>query len=174
MILARWRARWGLLAGPLAFLLVLHLAGGIIWSVQYNVPGPMLKKQLEAQLFSQNLQPGAAPPQADLQAAELALLNLCPELGWITLIFADGRLTVECDRSRDTPIQPAGAKRIAAGESGRLLALNVQSGIAVKRVGQTVTVGETLIEGEKLDRDGRAVPGEAAGSAMALVQKQLR
>ena len=33
--LARWRARWGLLAGPLAFLLVLHLAGGIIWSVQY-------------------------------------------------------------------------------------------------------------------------------------------
>ncbi len=172
--LARWRARWGLLAGPLAFLLVLHLAGGIIWSVQYNVPGPMLKKQLEAQLFSQNLQPGAAPTQADLQAAEQALLKQCPELGWITLNFADGRLTVECDRSRDTPIQPAGAKRIAAGESGRLLALNVQSGIAVKRVGQTVTVGETLIEGEKLDRDGRAVPGEAAGSAMALVQKQFR
>lgn len=172
--LARWRARWGLLAGPLAFLLVLHLAGGIIWSVQYNVPGPMLKKQLEAQLFSQNLQPGAAPTQADLQAAEQALLKQCPELGWITLNFADGRLTVECDRSRDTPIQPAGAKRIAAGESGRLLALNVQSGIAVKRVGQTVTAGETLIEGEKLDRDGRAVPGEAAGSAMALVQKQFR
>ena len=172
--LARWRARWGLLAGPLAFLLVLHLAGGIIWSVQYNVPGPMLKKQLEAQLFSQNLQPGAAPTQADLQAAEQALLKQCPELGWITLNFADGRLTVKCDRSRDTPIQPAGAKRIAAGESGRLLALNVQSGIAVKRVGQTVTAGETLIEGEKLDRDGRAVPGEAAGSAMALVQKQFR
>ena len=54
------------------------------------------------------------------------------------------------------------------------MALNVQSGIAVKRVGQTVTAGETLIEGEKLDRDGRAVPGEAAGSAMALVQKQFR
>ncbi len=77
-----------------------------------------------------------------MQAAEQALLKQCPELGWITLNFADGRLTVECDRSRDTPIQPAGAKRIAAGESGRLLALNVQSGIAVKRVGQTVTAGK--------------------------------
>ena len=93
--------RAGALAGPLASLLVLHLAGGIIRSVQYNVPGPMLKKQLEAQLFSQNLQPGAAPTQADLQAAEQALLKQCPELGWITPNFADGRLTVEWDRSRD-------------------------------------------------------------------------
>ena len=173
-LLARWRTRWGLLAGPLAFLLVLHLTGGVIWSVQYKVPDDALKRQLEAQLFSQNLQPGAAPTQADLQSAEQALLKQCPELGWVTLNFADGRLTVECDRSRDTPVQPAGAKRITAGESGRLLTLNVQSGIAAKRAGQTVAAGETLIESEKLDRDGRAVPGEAAGSAIALVQKQYR
>ena len=71
--------------------------------------------------------------------------------------------------------EPNGYAPPAAGGTITNTASITGNGLTTPLTAQaTVAAGETLIESEKLDRDGRAVPGEAAGSAIALVQKQYR
>ena len=171
--LRRWRGRWGLVLGPLLFLMTLELSGGLIWAVRYPGQAAAAQTRLEQSLHRMDIQPGAMPTQERLIAAEQRMMKECPELGWITLNFSDGRLVVECDQALrpDAPRQ-AETGRLVAAEDALLLSLNVRAGVTGKKAGQTVSAGEVLIDSVKPDRNGAAVPGSADGEAWARVKKQ--
>lgn len=168
----RYRGRWGLVAGPLAFLAAVGLFGQTVWAIRWEGLSPVQQRQVEAALYNMDIYEGAFLAQEKVRLSEKQLLSQSQELGWISLNFGKGRLVVEAAPAREKPvIEPNDPVDLVAAADGIVLETNVQEGFLQKKVGQTVAEGEVLISAVLPDRNLIPIESHAKGSVIAAVKK---
>lgn len=168
----RFKGRWGLLAGPLVFMLAVQLFGNVIWAIRWDDLSKVQQSSVSAALYSMDIYEGAILTQEKLRLAEKHLLERSQELGWVALNFEKGRLVVEAATAREKPvIEPNDRVDLIAAADGIVLETNVQEGFLQKKVGQTVAAGEVLISAVLPDRNQVPIESHAKGSVIAAVKK---
>lgn len=167
--LRRYRGRWGLLLGPLAFAAVFALLQQMVWAIRYDAAlTPAERSGIRQALYSMDIYEGAFLTQTQLRRTEKLLLNQQDDLAWVSLNFAGGRLVVEAAPAQAQPeVEDNNPADLTALTDGLILEMNVQEGFAAKQPGQTVAAGEVLVTAGKLDRDGALIPVHAKGTVQA-------
>lgn len=170
-LLKKYRWRYGLLVGAVAFLVAVQAFGGVVWAIRWDGATKTQQTQISALLYSMDIYEGVVLTQENLQAAEKQLYEQADDLGWVALNFEKGRLVVEVVTTRDKPeIEPNDAVNLVAAADAVIVETNVQEGFLLKNVGQTVAKGETLISAVTFDRNGRAIYTHAKGEVLAEVK----
>lgn len=149
------------------------LLGGsrLIWHIEYVGLTRGGQARAAAILRQLDIREGAFARGALLTAGETALVEQDAEIGWASLNFTGGRLTVEAAMADPVPeIRPTRFTDITAKAAGTVVAMEVEAGQPAVAVGQTVAMGQTLITAYRLDREGLPVMGSAAGTVTARMQ----
>ena len=163
--------RLGLWLGLAVFGAVLLLSRRMIWSMEYVGLTQSVQARAAATLRACGIREGVCVDDALLTLGETALVEQDPDIGWASLNFAGGRLTVETAPAAPVPaIRETRYSDLTARVSGMVLSMDVQAGYPAVEAGQTVEAGQVLIAASKLDRQGRPVTGSAAGSVTARFQ----
>lgn len=164
--------RKGLLAGLVAWGLVLVWLQGFIWAVDYGSLTTGQRARAGAVLRSCGLQPGTAVTEELLRTGEYALLE-SGEFSWASLNFEKGRLAVEAAPARARPEIAAGTLHgLRAKCNGTVLRTNLTSGTMLVAPGQTVEAGQGLIGTARSERDGTLIFAPAAGTVVAQLEWQ--
>lgn len=168
-----YHGRWGLLLGPIVFLVSIGMMQQMLWSIRYDSSLTQPQQQtIQQLLYSMDIYEGAILTQEKLVQTEKMLLSQTAEFSWISLNFAKGRLVVEAVPAANKPeIEGNEAVDLVAKESGTILEINVQEGFAVKTRGQTVAQGELLIAAGKEDYSKTNIESHAKGTVTAQVKK---
>ena len=167
------KARKALLTGILIAALFMHQAQAWVWSIQFRVPDEKTKVILEQQLRKNGVLPGCRASLEQMKRTEQRILLEMPQLQWVSLNFAGGRLTAEA-----VSVQPeATGKTIAEGNitakrAGQVVSVNALAGTQMVKEGQIVQPGEVLIAAEKPDHEGQPVRGAAEGQVLARFEAE--
>lgn len=164
--------RPGVAAGVVLFFLLQNLLGGYVWSIDFSALEPAEREAFRSVLARQGIWEGARLTQDRLLVAQNALTSQLDTEGWISLNFLDGRLVLERtvrDVQSVQPETPPGALYAAA--PGEVVAIELSGGFSAVEVGQYVSEGQLLVNGQKADRDGDPVAQNAVGRVQARVQR---
>ena len=165
----KYRGRWGLLLGPVAFAVAFVLMQQMVWGIRYDSALTAAERsRIRQALYSMDIYEGAFLNQTRLRQVEKQLLNQNDGLAWVSLNFSSGRLVIEAAPVQPQPVVEGNESvDLTALTDGLILEMNIQEGFAAKQPGQTVAAGEVLVSAAKLDRDGNAIPIHAKGTVLA-------
>lgn len=167
------RTRPGILAGAAVFVVLLRLLGGFVWCIDFGAMDTALQPALRALLADCEIHEGVYLTEPLLQTAQAQALRQSDTFGWISLNFTSGCLSIESTPAQTQTVRDAPPlQELYAKADGVILAVEIESGFASVKVGETVAKGQQLAAAERLDRKGRAVPQGASGRILARVQKQ--
>ncbi len=169
-LLRKLFARKGLWAGALAFVLLGALQQNLIWQIDDSDLTTGQQARVAALLWEEcGIAAGAYSSEALLAQAESVLLTSTDEFSWVSLNFADGRLTVEVTAATQVPEIAQGAQGdLVASVAGQVVSVNVQQGTPMVAVGQAVEAGQVLIATARLEYDNETLVYEpTAGEVLA-------
>ena len=171
--LRRYKGRWGLLLGPVAFFAVLLSMQQMVWAIRYDETiSPSQQSALRQALYSMDIYEGSFLTQEKVRQSEKILLSQSQKLGWVSLNFGKGRLVVEAVPAALKPIiEGDEVQDLYAKADGLILDMNVQEGFAVRQQGQTVAQGDTLVTAGKPDRNEQYIATHAQGTVTAKIQR---
>ncbi len=143
----RYRAAIALaLAAVIAALCILPQ---FIWTLDVVGCESLHEEQVLRALESIGVGFGTWGPSVDIQTVKNHMLYLLPELEWIAVNRSGGRATVLVHERVQKPeiVTRRGAGNIVAARTGIVTEMQVYSGDAVVKPGQTVLRGELLVTG---------------------------
>lgn len=168
------KKRWALAAGLVLGMALAVSSLQFIWLVEVEDAG---RYTGEVRLFLQEegIGPGVAKSRIEPAALQEKLLWRLPEVKWVWVRQEGVRLHIRLEEGIAAE-KGEGAMDVVARMDGVLERLTVFSGTALCREGDAVREGQVLIAGWEEDREGRKVPVQASGEAMARVwlEKRIR
>lgn len=167
---ARLAKRRGVLAGMLAFLLLWQWACGVIWTVSYYRIPAQQAAVLAPYLARYGLVRGAHPTDGQMERARQAILLEEERFSSLSFQFVRGRLLVEAVLAEEKPSirDNTTPMDVVAKKNGILRQLQVYSGFAVRKVGQSVAEGDILVTHSYTDpRTGNVTTGQAHAQVLA-------
>ncbi len=168
------KKRWALAAGIVLGMALAVSSLQFIWLVEVEDAG---RYTGEVRLFLQEegIGPGVAKSRIEPAALQEKLLWRLPEVKWVWVRQEGVRLHIRLEEGIAAE-KGEGAMDVVARMDGVLERLTVFSGTALCREGDAVREGQVLIAGWEEDREGRKVPVQASGEAMARVwlEKRIR
>lgn len=167
-LLKKGLRRKGIWLGVAFFEVCLLISQQYIWHVQFPNLDAVQKKRAEAVLRQVGIYEGVRSTEDLLSLGETELVRKQIGFGWASLNFEKGRLLVETAPAEPIPpIFTAQGTDIIAKTAGKIVSVSVESGTAMVKPGDMVLPGQVLIAKDKLDREGKPVPGQAAGRVVA-------
>lgn len=173
------RARWTLLIGLALCALLCHGALSRLWWIDVSFLGsaaqPGSEAQLRACLKEEGVAPGMALSKIDSSLLQKQLMAKAGDFSFVGVRRQGVRLHVEaaCEQPSPEVYHIEYARDLVAARDGVIVALNVKSGRAAVKIGDTVRRGQVLIRGEEAaGRDGESgeeitVGVSALGEAIA-------
>lgn len=172
-LMLRLARRAGVPAGAVLFLLLMHGFSGVIWKIDYE--GMERDQQAGAAAILQEcgVFEGVQADEARLKQAQDALLNHSEEFGWVSLNFTGGCLFLESTEAQRSQVEETQQEMaLYAKADAYVTAVEVESGFAAVKPGQTVAEGQVLANDFRLDRSEQPVRQTASGRVMGRVTKQ--
>ncbi len=167
-LLKKGLKRKGIWLGIACFEVCLLVSQQYIWHVRFPNMDSVQKKRAETVLRQVGIYEGVRSTEELLSLGETELVRKQIGFGWASLNFEKGRLLVETAPAE--PIPPIFTARdtdIIAKTAGEIVSVSVEAGTAMVKSGDVVMPGNILIARDKLDREGKPVPGQAAGRVVA-------
>lgn len=172
MLWERIGRRPGLTAGVAVFFLLQNLLSGYVWNIDFSALEAGERESFRTVLASQGIWEGARLTQEQLLSAQNALTGQLNTQGWISLNFLDGRLVLErTARDVQSIRQESQPGALYAAAAGEVVAIELSGGFSSVEVGQYVSQGQLLVNGQKADRDGDPVVQNAVGRVQARIQR---
>ena len=168
-----FRRRKGVLAGAFLFLLVCFLFKNFIWKVDFYGLSPADSQALRHQLTALSIMEGGRARDEELRRAEQQILLNCPQFAWVSINFVRGRLVVEASDTVPKPqIESAELNDIVAKCDGSIVSMTVYEGNPVKKVGDAVSAGETLVSSVRVgERSKVAAFSHSSAQVIAHVRR---
>lgn len=171
-LLERLAARPGIVAGAVVFFLLQWYLTGFVWAIDFGEMEPARQADFREMLAEQEIWEGCRMNEEKLRSAEEFLKLELQDAGWVSLNFTAGCLFVE-ENAREIQnirqaVQP---QALYAKTGGQVLSVELESGFAEVSAGQYVAAGQLLANGQKSDREGRAVIQGASGHILGRIQQ---
>ncbi|MBQ7455321.1 MAG: sporulation protein YqfD [Clostridia bacterium] len=167
--LLRVKARLPLAAAALFAALTVALAMQFVWRMEIIGAG-VYAGEVRTLLREQEIGPGVFRAAVDTRALCEALLDRLPRVAWVRVRVSGVTLVIDVTQGVPSPaLESTGnSGDIVADRDGVIRHIDVYSGTAAVRTGQTVRKGDLLIRGEeKSSLDGATVPVRARGNITA-------
>lgn len=168
-----FRKRWTLALGCLFCLLLCASFLSRLWRIDVVFTGPAAalgkREIILGCIEACGLHPGMALSQMDTGLLEKQLLARCGEYSFIGVRRQGVRLLVEAAPELPSPAlyDRDYARDLVAGRDGVVVSVNLRSGTACVKPGDTVRAGQTLIRGEEEKSGEETVPVSALGEVVA-------
>lgn len=170
-LLRRYRARPGLLLGPLLFGAILFLAGRFLWDVRVVSPDGLPEEKLLSMLAEEGVVPGAYLPALDLHTICRVFPARHPEIGWLSVNMMGTVAEIEVrayDPGGEEPPPKRSVKALVASCDGVIERMEIYGGSAACAVGQPVFKG-TLLVSCVVENSRRTFLEDACGRVFARV-----
>ena len=171
-MMERLAARPGLLAGAGVFVILQGYCSGFLWNMDFGGMEEPRQAVFRQALSAEGIREGCRIDEDTLRRAEQTLQTAMQDVGWLSLNFTSGCLSIEeTERQIQTVEEAAPQQALYAKAAGEVLAVELKSGFAEVAPGQYVAPGQLLANGQKADRDGDAVVQGAAGRILGRMKK---
>lgn len=170
--LLRWiRAFWhrkGLLIGAGLCAGLMIWAMGFLWHINIENAGAY-GGEVRLFLEEKGIQPGLRRREVDLSALREQLEWRLPEVKWVRAEFSGVSLCIRLEEGTPPPEIEGleGSGNLIASEDGLLMELITYAGTPVAKAGDFVHKGDLLIKGEERGKEGKIIPVQARGKAVA-------
>lgn len=172
-LLRRAAHRWTLLVGLLLGAGCLWLCLSRIWIIDLKIradaPQPGLAAELREALFEAGLSPGAPSRGLDPEALSFALAARVRGCAYVGARLEGIRLVIEAVPEEEAPelFRLDEARDLVAMRDGVIVSVNVKSGQAAVKPGDSVRRGQVLIRGEERVSKEETRGVQAAGEVIA-------
>ncbi len=138
----------GMLVGALLFILTTIVLDGYIFSIDYSGTGRVLYREVERYLTDVGVKPFTKFSDIDLNQLSDGILANNPNLNYCQCLKVGKRLSIELAlKTQALPTLTGKEEKIVAPVNGVIESIKVYRGTAVKSVGDTVIIGETVVDG---------------------------
>ena len=165
------RRRWTLLPAVLLSLFLLLSFSSRVWIVDVESAegglSPGLRADVLARMADLGVRPGVVSPDPALLSARLAAA--CPNLSYVAVHRQGVRLWALVKESGDSPhiYDPRRERDLVADRDGMILSVNVLTGRAAVKPGDTVMRGQPLILGQERGEGDQILGVRALGTVYA-------
>lgn len=166
----KWRC--GVLLGLLLAVCIVWYMSGFIWEVEIvDEPGVKINNFTKT-LDDLGVRPGARKSKIDIRAVQEELLEMYPELSWVSLNIFGDKAQIEYTPSSPAPqiIDTKTPSNIVASKSGKITLIEGYSGTNAVKEGAFVSEGSLLISGVKSNADGTEKLVRARGKVFAQTE----
>lgn len=172
-ILRRYRLRAGFAVGAAVFFFTLFFLSSFIWNIEVSAPDGIDKKEVLSVCRELGLYDGVKKSGIDTEKLRAKIVLAVDGASWASVNIDGVKATVNVSKSiGDAADQKPPCDLIAACD-GIITAVEVRSGTAKVRVGQTVAKGELLVSGFTDYKDGSRVFGPSVGKITAVTEHTL-
>ncbi len=138
----------GIVIGAILFILTTVLVDGYILAIDYTGTGRVLYREVEQYLNSVGVKQFSKFSDIDLDKLADEILANNPNLTFCQCVKVGKRLNVELAIKNQTVSTLTGKEeKILSPVNGVIESIKVYRGTALKSVGDTVTIGETVVDG---------------------------
>ena len=172
---AKYRGRYGLAVGFLAFILILRLLSSVIWNININGNKTVSDKTILAQLNDIGIFEGVFAASIDAENARQQLLISCPELSWCAINIDGCIANVDVKETAEKKLEaktdyPA---NIIAKRGGTIMSIRAYYGAPSVSVGEAVAKGDILVSGTMENKYGGIMYCEARAEVIAQTVHKL-
>lgn len=173
-LLHRYRARAGIFAGILVYVLLLQFLSGRIWIVDIKGNEQVTETAIREVLEPLGVREGDDFKKLDVPSLQLTALQSLPDLTWIAVNLEGSTVHVQVrERGSHAPMEDdAFPSNIKAARDGRILKIETTSGQAMVQAGDAVTKDTLLISGVVDSKTGPLLK-RASGRVVAETSRTL-
>ncbi|HBC27099.1 MAG TPA: sporulation protein, partial [Ruminococcaceae bacterium] len=171
----RVTARKGMVAGAVAFFLILHVFSLYVWSVEVSGCKEIPQEQVIGAARELGLAPGSLKSGVDAEALQQQLMLKFPDVAWLSVNTRGSDVVIVLEEKKKNPeiVTENKVANIKAAESGQILRMEVYRGQAQVKVGDAVVKGQLLISGIVENADGNSQMVRASGRIVAATERSF-
>ena len=169
----KWRC--GVIVGLAFAVCLVWYMSGFIWEVEI-----VEEKGVKIESFTQTLaelgvKPGVRKSKIDIRSVQEELLNIYPELSWVSLNIFGDKAQIEYTPSNPAPeiVDTKTPSNIIAVKSGEITLVEGYDGTNSVKEGAFVSEGSLLISGVKTNSDGSEKLVRARGKVFARTKNEF-
>ena len=174
-LINRVTARKGMVAGAVAFFLILHVFSLYVWSVEVSGCKEIAQEQVIGAARELGLAPGSLKSRVDAEALQQQLMLKFPDVAWLSVNTRGSDVVIVLEEKKKNPeiVTENKVANIKAAESGQILRMEVYRGQAQVKVGDAVVKGQLLISGIVENADGNSQMVRASGRIVAATERSF-
>ena len=169
------KGRIGFAIGMLIFLLILHLMGSFVWTVQVQGNEQITEQEILSCMEDLGLKPGILRAKVKPRELERAALLQLKDLSWIAVNMIGSHVTVEVSERVKAPemfLDSDMACNIVANAAGQIVSIRIYDGQSDRKVGDVVAKGDLLISGIMETQSGKTYFVHSHGEILAQTYPQ--
>lgn len=172
---AKYRGRYGIAVGIIAFILILRLLSSVIWNININGNEAVSNKIILKQINEFGVYEGVFASSIDTENTRQQLLISCPELSWCA-VNIDGciaNIDVKETASKKPEAKTNYPANIVAKRGGTIMSIRAYYGVPAVSVGEAVAKGDILVSGTMENKIGGIMYCEARAEVIAQTVHKL-
>ena len=172
----RYRNRYGIILGLLAYGLVLLLCSGIVWDITITGNERIADESILEFLAESGIYPGASRKDLDTTVTELSALLYFEDLAWISIESEGSRVNVKLNErieNAENGLPVSTPCNIVASHGGVIIDAEVYRGTMLYRVGSGVAEGDIIVSGIVNDGAGNISVNHADAKIIAEYEEEV-
>lgn len=174
-VIKKYKKRKGLLVGVILFFLIINFLSSFIWNIEVNGVLENTKEDILSTLGELKISSGILKNKVDLSNIEATLMAKYPNLSWTSANIDGCNLEIELKEKVSPPelLAQESPCNIKASCDAYITRVEVYSGIAEVKPGESVTAGQLLVNGIFEDNFGQNSIHHASAKIFAITNKTL-
>ncbi len=168
----RYKQRYGILAGIIAFFLIIGLMSDYIWIIDVNGNNKITDKYILSACDSIGIKNGIKKDSIYPKIEREKLMLKLDGIAWASLNIEGSRLTVNVTETKEKDKETEKFSNLKANADGVIKKLDIVSGTSVVKVGQAVMKGDLLVSGIIETVDGTRFV-KSKGEIIAISQNEI-
>ena len=172
----RYRNRYGLIAGALAYGLILLLCSGLVWDITITGNERISDESILEFLAENGIYPGASRKELDTTLTELNALLSFEDLAWISIENEGSRVNVKLNERISNPengLPISTPCNIVASREGIIVEAEVYRGTMLYEAGSGVAKGDIIVSGIVSDGAGNISINHADAKIIAEYEEEV-
>lgn len=172
----RYRNRYGIIAGLLAYGLVLFLCSGIVWDITITGNERIADESILEFLAENGIYPGASRKDLDTTVTELSAMLSFEDLAWISIESEGSRVNVKLSEriaNAKNGLSISTPCNIVASHSGVIIETEVYRGTMMYEIGSGVAEGDIIVSGIVNDGAGNISVNHADAKIIAEYEEEV-
>ena len=172
---AKYRGRYGIIVGAVAFMLILRLLSSVIWNININGNESVGDEAILNQLNEIGVYEGVFASSIETENLRQQLLISCPELSWCAVNIDGCIANIDVKETADkTPEAKTDyPANIIAKRGGTIVSIRAYYGVPSVRVGEAVAKGDILVSGTMENKVGGIMYCAARAEVIAQTVHKL-
>lgn len=172
----RYRNRYGIIAGLLAYGLVLLLCSSLVWDITITGNERISDESILEFLAENGIYPGAARKDLETTITELTALLSFEDLAWISIENEGSRVNVKLNEriaNAENGLSISTPCNIVAARSGTIIEAEVYRGTMMYEIGSGVAEGDIIVSGIVNDGAGNISVNHADAKIIAEYEEEV-